>query len=57
MVIAGTLEEWRNWTGLPMDTSGPVEVSGALTPVLCDIEHGNAVYIEPNVWVRHRTRV
>ncbi len=57
MVLAGTLEEWRNWTGLPMDTSGPVEVSGALTPVLCDIEHGNAVYIEPNVWVRHRTRV
>ena len=55
MVIPGTLEEWREWTGLPFDRTGPVEVPGALTPVHCDVEHGTAVYIEPNVWVRHRT--
>jgi GNAT superfamily N-acetyltransferase len=55
MVIAGTLQEWRTWTGLPMDTAGAVEVPGALTPVLCDVDHGTAVYVEPNVWVRHRT--
>ncbi len=55
MVIPGTLEEWRAWTGLPFDSSGPVEVAGALTPVLCDAEHGTAVYVEPNVWVRHAT--
>ncbi|SDS24964.1 hypothetical protein SAMN04489751_1578 [Brevibacterium sandarakinum] len=55
MAIAGTLDEWRSWTGLPMNTSGPVDVPEALTPVLCDVEHGTAVYIEPNVWVRHRT--
>lgn len=54
MVIAGTLEEWRRWTGLPFDRSGAVEVPGALTPVLCDSVHGTAVYVEPNVWVRHR---
>lgn len=57
MVIAGTLAEWREWAGLPMDVSGPIEVPQALTPVLCNVEHGTAVYIEPNVWVRHRTRV
>lgn len=55
MVIPGTLEEWREWTGLPFDRTGPLEVPGALAPVLCDAEHGTAVYVEPNVWVRHRT--
>ena len=55
MVIAGTLAEWRTWTGLPINISGPIEVPQALTPVLCDVEHGTAVYIEPNVWVRHQT--
>lgn len=55
MVIPGTLDEWRNWTGLPFDTTGPVTVPGALTPVLSDLDHGTAVYIEPNVWVRHTT--
>jgi hypothetical protein len=55
MVVPGTLEEWREWTGLPFDTTGPVEVPKALAPVWCDAEHGTAVYVEPNVWVRHRT--
>ena len=55
MVIPGTVEEWRAWTGLPFDTTGPVVVPGALAPVLCDAEHGTAVYVEPNVWVRHPT--
>lgn len=55
MAVSGTLDEWRRWTGLPMDTPGPVEVPQALTPVICSPEHDVAVYIEPNVWVRHRT--
>ncbi|NYE37199.1 GNAT superfamily N-acetyltransferase [Nocardioides cavernae] len=55
MCIPGTLEEWREWTGLPFDTTGPVVVPGALVPVLCDAEHGTATYVEPNVWVRHAT--
>ncbi|WP_246609801.1 N-acetyltransferase [Nonomuraea rhizosphaerae] len=53
MVVAGTLEEWREWTGLPFDRPGPVEVPGALVPVHCDVAHGHAVYVEPNVWVSH----
>ncbi|MEU4317284.1 hypothetical protein AB0F85_02695 [Nocardia fluminea] len=55
MVIPGTLEEWRAWTGLPFDTSGPVLVPKALVPVSCSVEHGVAVYVEPNVWIRHPT--
>jgi GNAT superfamily N-acetyltransferase len=53
MTISGSLAEWRDWTGLPFDTPGPVRVPGALTPVHCDPEQGYAVYVEPNIWVRH----
>lgn len=55
MVVPGTLEEWREWTGLPFDATGPVLVPKALSPVHCDVEHGVATYVEPNVWVVHRT--
>jgi GNAT superfamily N-acetyltransferase len=54
MTIAGSLAQWRGWTGLPFDTSGPVVVPGALTPVEVSVELDRAVYVEPNVWVRHR---
>jgi GNAT superfamily N-acetyltransferase len=53
MVIAGSLAEWRDWTGLPFDTTGEVVVPKALVPVHCDVTHDHAVYVEPNVWVRH----
>lgn len=53
MVIAGSLAQWRSWTGLPFDRDGDVEVPGALVPVHCDLRHDYAVYVEPNVWVRH----
>lgn len=55
MVIPGTPAEWREWTGLPFDVSGPVLVPKALAPVLCAVEHDVAVYVEPNVWIRHST--
>lgn len=54
MTISGSLAQWRGWTGMPFDTSGPVEVPGALAPVTVNLEHDHAVYVEPNVWVRHR---
>ncbi|MFF8846651.1 N-acetyltransferase [Streptomyces sp. NPDC015127] len=54
MTVSGSVAEWRKWTGLPFDTSGEVEVPGALVPVHVEAERGYAVYVEPNVWVRHR---
>jgi hypothetical protein len=54
MVITGTLAEWHTWTVLPFDRAGQVEVPGALVPVHCVPEHDYAVYVEPNVWMRHR---
>jgi hypothetical protein len=53
MVVAGTLAEWRQWTGDPFDQTGPTHVAGALVPVHVDVAHDHAVYAEPNVWVRH----
>jgi GNAT superfamily N-acetyltransferase len=54
MTIPGTLAQWREWTGLPFDTDGPVIVPGALSPVLASLSQDVAVYTEPNVWVEHR---
>ncbi|WP_460663041.1 hypothetical protein [Kribbella swartbergensis] len=51
MVIAGSLAEWRKWTGLPFDRSGDVIVPKALVPVHVDVAHDHAVYVEPDVWV------
>ncbi|MEV3856772.1 N-acetyltransferase [Streptomyces sp. NPDC050095] len=53
MTVSGSLAEWRAWTGVAFDTAGPVEVPAALVPVHCDPERDVAVYVEPNVWVRH----
>lgn len=54
MVIGSSLADWREWTGLPFDVEGLVEVPDALTPVHSSLVHDHAVYVEPNVWVRHR---
>jgi GNAT superfamily N-acetyltransferase len=56
MTVSGSLAQWRRWTGLPFDCDGAVEVPGALVPVWCDTTHDHAVYVEPNVWVRHGVR-
>ena len=53
MTIVGTIAEWSRWTGTSFARSGEVEVEGALAPVLVSIEQDHAVYVEPNVWVRH----
>lgn len=53
MTIVGTIAEWARWTGTPFKRSGEAEVAGALAPILVSIEQDHAVYVEPNVWVRH----
>jgi hypothetical protein len=53
MTVPGTLAQWREWTGLPLASSGLVDVPGTLTPVHVSVEHDHAVYIEPNVWLHH----
>jgi GNAT superfamily N-acetyltransferase len=54
MVIAGTIAEWRRWTGLCFTASGPAIVPGALSLIHVSLEQDHAVYVEPNLWVHHR---
>lgn len=56
MTMAGSTAQWREWTGLPFNATGPVTVPEALNPVYCDVERDYAVYCEPAVWVHHRLR-
>ncbi len=53
MVVAGSVADWRRWTGMGFAASGPVAVPGGLVPVHVSLEQDHAVYVEPNVWVRH----
>lgn len=55
MVMAGTLAEWREWVAMPLTESGAVAIPGALSPLWVSVEQDSAVYVEPNVWVRHTT--
>ena len=52
-VIVGSIADWSRWTGMSFDRSGEVSIAGALMPVMISLERDCAVYVEPNVWVRH----
>jgi hypothetical protein len=56
MTITGTFAQWQQWTGLAFgaEPGGQVSLPGGLAPVLLNHVERVAVYIEPNVWVRHR---
>lgn len=54
MTIVAPLDDWREWTGLPFDKPAPTLVEGALVPVIVDLDRDLGIYVEPNVWVRHR---
>ena len=55
MRITGSREEWEEWTGMAFPDDGEYVVPGALGPV--EFADGRGVYVEPNVWMRHRVRV
>jgi GNAT superfamily N-acetyltransferase len=52
MHIEGSVADWQGWTGLDLSAPGRHVVPGALAPVTSDGRR--VVYVEPNVWVRHR---
>ena len=55
MIIPGTVADWEEWTGMRFPASGTYVVPGALQPVEIDVEADRGVYVEPNVWMHHRT--
>jgi hypothetical protein len=52
MRVTGTVAEWEEWTSLRFPEDGDYVVAGALVPVT--FAEGIGVYVEPNVWMRHR---
>lgn len=54
MTISAPLGTWRAWTGEPFTTTGLTTVAGGIGPVFVNADLDYAVYIEPNVWVRHQ---
>ena len=56
MDIRGTIADWESWTDMVFPESGDYVVPGALVPVRMDCENDEGVYIEPNVWMRHRVK-
>lgn len=53
LTVAGSIKEWREWTGLEISASGDFVVPGALTTVQMDYENDLGVYEEPNVWMKN----
>lgn len=55
MYIPGTIDEWKEWTKLDFPGSGSYVIPGALNPISINIEKDEGIYIEPNVWILHKT--
>ena len=55
MIIPGTVAEWEEWAEMRFPASGTYAVPGALQPVEVDVAADRVVYVEPNVWMHHRT--
>lgn len=53
MTITAPLDTWRAWTGEDFAATGMTTVTGGIAPVFVNVDLDYAVYIEPNVWVRH----
>ena len=54
MTLRAPLADWAEWTGLSFPESGQYLPTGAAAPVNADVDAGEAVYLDPNVWVVHR---
>jgi GNAT superfamily N-acetyltransferase len=52
MTVEGSTGEWEEWTGMAFPEDGEYVVPGALVPVV--FRGGSGLYVEPNVWMRHR---
>ena len=54
MTLRAPLADWAEWTGLSFPESGQYLPAGAAAPVTADVDAGEAVYLDPNVWVVHQ---
>ncbi|WP_323840237.1 non-ribosomal peptide synthetase [Photorhabdus africana] len=52
-LIEGTLDEWREWIGVTLDTQGPQLLPETLQEVIVDLDSNHAHYYDPSIWVGH----
>lgn len=55
MVVQDTAARWTDWTGLEFPGDGSYIVPGALVPISVDLNADEGSYVEPGIWVRHKT--
>lgn len=53
MLVTGSFEDWKNWTGVDLDLPGNHLVPRGLVPLEVDPVARTAAYIEPNLWIAH----
>jgi hypothetical protein len=56
MRVEASIADWERWTAIALPESGSYIIPGALTPVNVDRERDRALYLEPNLWIRHSVR-
>ena len=56
MKIAGSISDWKNWTGMNFPYSGKYIIPEALQPIEFDVERDIGIYFDPNVWTIHRLK-
>ncbi|TFJ91793.1 GNAT family N-acetyltransferase [Lentibacillus salicampi] len=54
MVIPATIQQWETWTGMAFPASGKYVILEGLVPLEIDYEKNYGIYVEPNVWMKHR---
>lgn len=52
VTISGSLEDWREWTGVKL-VDGDNTFPGGIAPIVASVERDYGVYVEPNVWMEH----
>lgn len=53
--MTGTIAEWEGWTGMPFPDSGDYVIPEGLSTLHIDRAGDRGLYVEPNVWMQHRT--
>ena len=52
--MTGTVADWEKWTGLALPATGTYVIPDGLTTLAVDRAADTGLYIEPNIWMRHR---
>lgn len=52
--MTSTIAEWEAWTGMAFPATGDYIIPDGLSILHIDRTANLGMYVEPNVWVRHR---